>query len=39
MHVDIYFGGDHGVCKNFFEQMQKEFEISMIGELSFLFGL
>lgn len=40
MYVDdIIFGGDNDVCNKFAKEMQKEFEMSMIGELSFFLGL
>jgi len=36
---DIIFGGNDDMCKNFAGEMQKEFKISMIGELNFFLGL
>lgn len=37
---DIIFGGwKDELCKNFANQMQNEFEMSMIGELSYFLGL
>lgn len=36
---DIIFRGNEGMCKRFAEEMQKEFEVSMIGELNFFLGL
>ncbi|WVZ88924.1 hypothetical protein U9M48_035391 [Paspalum notatum var. saurae] len=37
---DIIFGGSsHALCSNFCEQMSKEFEISMMGELQLFLGL
>lgn len=36
---DIIFGGNDSSCKEFAKEMQKEFEMSMIGELSFFLGL
>lgn len=36
---DIIFGGDEDVCKKIAKEMQKEFEMTMIGELSFFFGI
>jgi len=37
---DIIFGGSKDeMCKHFANQMQTEFEMSMIGELSFFLGL
>ena len=37
---DIIFGGSNDeMCKNFAKSMQSEFEMSMIGELSFFLGL
>jgi len=37
--VDIIFGGNDDRCKRFVEEMQKEFEMSMIGGMSFFLGL
>lgn len=41
MYVDdIIFGGfKNKICKEFFDQMQIEFEISMMGEFSYFLGL
>lgn len=37
---DIIFGGnDEELCRNFAEEMKNEFEMSMLGELSFFLGL
>ncbi|WVZ85183.1 hypothetical protein U9M48_032133 [Paspalum notatum var. saurae] len=37
---DIIFGGSsHALCSNFSEQMSREFEMSMMGELQFFLGL
>ncbi|WVZ89164.1 hypothetical protein U9M48_035601 [Paspalum notatum var. saurae] len=37
---DIIFGGSsHALCSKFSEQMSREFEMSMIGELQFFLGL
>ena len=37
---DIVFGStNQNLCKNFFELMQGEFEMSMIGELRYFLGL
>ncbi|WVZ63587.1 LOW QUALITY PROTEIN: hypothetical protein U9M48_013210 [Paspalum notatum var. saurae] len=37
---DIIFGGSsHALCSKFFEQMSREFEMSMMGELQFFLGL
>ncbi|WVZ63670.1 hypothetical protein U9M48_013284 [Paspalum notatum var. saurae] len=37
---DIIFGSSsHALCSKFFEQMSREFEMSMIGELQFFLGL
>ena len=36
---DIIFGGNDGMCKKCVEEMQKGFEMSMIGELNFFLGL
>ncbi|XP_043700111.1 uncharacterized mitochondrial protein AtMg00810-like [Telopea speciosissima] len=37
---DIIFGGHKDeMCRDFAEKMQVEFEMSMLGELSFLLGL
>ncbi|WVZ88528.1 hypothetical protein U9M48_035045 [Paspalum notatum var. saurae] len=37
---DIIFGGSsHALCSKFSEQMSREFEMSMMGELQFFLGL
>lgn len=36
---DIIFGVDDDLSMNFFDDMQKEFEMCMIGEMKFLLGL
>lgn len=37
---DIIFGGNKDtLCKEFVDQMQSEFEMSMLGELSYFLGL
>lgn len=36
---DIIFGRNDGMCKKFVGEMQKEFEMSVIGKLNFFFGL
>ena len=37
---DIIFGGcKESICKDFANKMQREFEMSMIGELSYFLGL
>ncbi|WVZ81323.1 hypothetical protein U9M48_028713 [Paspalum notatum var. saurae] len=37
---DIIFGGSsYTLCSKFFEQMSREFEMSMMGELQFFIGL
>lgn len=36
---DIIFGGNEGMCRIFANEMQKEFEMSMIGELNLFLGL
>lgn len=36
---DIIFGGNESMCKRFAEEMQKEFEMSMIGELNLFLSL
>ena len=37
---DIVFGATNPIlCKEFEQLMQREFEMSMVGELSYLFGL
>ena len=36
---DILFTGHDDLCTPFFEEMSKEFEISMFGEIKFLVGL
>lgn len=35
---DIIFSGNKNMCKIFFEEMQKEFEMSMFGEMNFFLG-
>lgn len=35
---DIIFGGEDSLCKNFSIEMQKEFEVSNIGEVKFFLG-
>lgn len=38
--VDIIFGStNEDLCKEFSQQMEKEFELSMLGEMSFFLGL
>lgn len=40
VYVDnIIFEGNDSLCKEFAKEMQKEFEMSIIGELSFFLGL
>ena len=36
---DIIFGGQDTLCKDFANEMNKEFEMSMFGEIKFLVGL
>lgn len=36
---DIIFGGNDMFSKTFVDQMNKEFEISMFGEINFIIGL
>ena len=36
---DIIFGGNDEESKNFIEEMKKEFEMSMIGEMKHFLGL
>ena len=36
---DIIFGGREALCKSFADEMEKQFEMSMFGEIKFLFGL
>ena len=36
---DIVFTGNDDLCKEFLEQMNKEFEMSMFGEIKFFVGL
>jgi len=36
---DIIFSGNEGMCKDFTNEMQKEFEMSMCGEMNFFLGL
>ena len=37
---DIIFGGSsHALCSKFSEEMSREFEMSMMGELQFFLGL
>lgn len=36
---DIIFGGSNGLCKECVEELQKEFEMSMFGEMSFFLNL
>ena len=36
---DIIFGGNDMLCKSFAEEMRKEFEMSMFGEIKFFLGL
>ena len=35
----IIFGGKDALCKDFFDQMKNEFEMSMFGEIKFFVGL
>ena len=36
---DIIFGGNDMLCKSFSNEMRKEFEMSMFGEIKFFLGL
>ena len=36
---DIIFGGQDGLCNAFANEMKKEFEMSMFGEIKFFVGL
>lgn len=36
---DIIFGGREALCKSFADEMKKEFEMSMFGEIKFFVGL
>lgn len=36
---DIIFGGEDKLCIEFSKNMEKEFEMSMIGEMKFFLGL
>ena len=36
---DTLFIGNDDLCKEFSEEMSKEFEISMFGEIKFFVGL
>ena len=36
---DIIFGGQDALCKDFANQIKKEFEMSMFGEIKFFVGL
>ena len=36
---DIIFGDQDGLCKAFSNEMKKEFEISIFGEIKFFVGL
>ena len=36
---DTLFIGNDDLCKEFLEQMNKEFEMSMFGEIKFFVGL
>ena len=36
---DTVFTGNDDLCKEFSEQMNKEFEMSMFGEIKFFVGL
>ena len=36
---DTLFTGNDDECKEFSEQMRKEFEMSMFGEIKFFVGL
>ncbi|WVZ80394.1 hypothetical protein U9M48_027868 [Paspalum notatum var. saurae] len=35
----IFYGSSHALCSKFSEQMSREFEMSMMGELQFFLGL
>ena len=37
--VDIIFGGQDNLYKNFSQEMMSEFEMSMFGEIKFFVGL
>lgn len=40
MYVDdIMFGGNEAMCKKFDEEMQKEFERTMFGEMNLFLGI
>ena len=36
---DIIFGGQNVFCKTFANEMKKEFEMSIFGEIKFFVGL
>lgn len=36
---DIIFRGQDHICKSFADEMRKEFEMSMFGEIKFFLGL
>ena len=36
---DALFIGNDDLCKTFLDEMNKEFEMSMFGEIKFFFGL
>ena len=36
---DIIFGGREALCTSFVDEMRKEFEMSMFGEIKFFAGL
>ena len=36
---DIIFGGKYVLCKDSFDQMKYEFEMSMFGEIKLFIGL
>ena len=36
---DIILGGKEALCKSFVDEMKKEFEMSMFGEIKFFVGL
>lgn len=36
---DIIFGGHDNLCKSFVDELRKEFEMSMFGEIKFFLGL
>ena len=36
---DIIFGGKEVLCKDFYDKMKHEFEMSMFGEIKFFIGL